>query len=152
LKVLDIGCGLGFLSCVTAKYYPNATITGFDTFGHPSLKGSSLAKAKKNAGILGLSGRITFEKGDTLMSDYRGGKFDLFVSNLVYHNLGKKRYEAYGRLARWATQNSYAVIGDIFFDYKEDSKWLRDIFENVEAMPRAKGDGEYRILVISRPK
>ena len=46
LKILDVGCGLGFLSCVCAEYYPNARITGFDTFKHASLKESSLAKTK----------------------------------------------------------------------------------------------------------
>jgi SAM-dependent methyltransferase len=152
LRILDIGCGLGFLSCVSAEYYPKASVTGFDTFEHPSLKGSSLAKAKENAKILGLSARVKFEKGDILASDYGGGTFDIFVSNLVYHNLGKKRQEAYGKLAGWATPASYALIGDIFFDYREDSKWLRGMFESVEARPRAKGDGEYRILVLSRPR
>jgi len=152
LKILDIGCGLGFLSCVSAGYYPNATVTGFDTFEHPSLIDSSLAKARNNSRILGLSRRIRFEKGDVLSSDYRGGRFDLFVSNLVYHNLGKKRNDAYRRLAAWMNPNSYAVIGDIFFDFKADSKQLSGLFEIVEEKPRSKGDGEYRILVLSRPK
>jgi cyclopropane fatty-acyl-phospholipid synthase-like methyltransferase len=152
LKILDIGCGLGFLSCVSAEYYPNALVTGFDRFEHPSLKGSSLARAKENAGILGLSAKVKFEKGEVLASNYGGRRFALFVSNLVYHNLGRKRHEAYGRLARWASPGSYALIGDIFFNYKEDSKRLRGLFESVEARPRAKGDGEYRILILSRPR
>jgi 2-polyprenyl-3-methyl-5-hydroxy-6-metoxy-1,4-benzoquinol methylase len=42
LKILDVGCGLGFLSCVTAKFYRKARVTGIDTFEHSSLKGSSL--------------------------------------------------------------------------------------------------------------
>jgi len=152
LKVLDIGCGLGFLSCVAAENYSKSTVTGFDTFEHPSLRGSSMARAKKNAEIMGLSRRVRFEIGDVLESDYRGGRFDLFVSNLVYHNLGKKRFQAYGKLARWATPSSYAVVGDIFFDYQADSKCLGELFGSVETRPRAKRDGEYRILVLSNPK
>lgn len=35
LKILDIACELGFLSWVFAECYPNANITGFDTFEHP---------------------------------------------------------------------------------------------------------------------
>ena len=62
--ILDVGCGLGFLSCVIAEFYKNARITGIDTFKHSSLKGSSLEKAKENARILGFSDRIDFKKSD----------------------------------------------------------------------------------------
>ena len=95
LKILDVGCGLGFLSCVCAEYYLKAKITGIDTFEHASLKGSSLTKAKNNAKILEFSERIRFQKGDVFSSDYSKGKFNLFVSNLVFHNFGRKRFDAY---------------------------------------------------------
>ena len=97
LKILDIGCGLGFLSWICAKYYPNGMIRGIDTFQHTSLKNSSLAKAKNNMKILGFIDRIRFQKGDTFRSDYNKRKFDLFVSNLVFHNFGRKRFNAYER-------------------------------------------------------
>ena len=107
LKILDIGCGLGFLSCVCAEYYPKAKVTGIDTFEHASLKGSSLTKAKNNAKILEFSERIRFQKGDVFYSDYSKGKFSLFVSNLVFHNFGRKRFVAYQRLAQWMMPKSY---------------------------------------------
>jgi methylase of polypeptide subunit release factors len=100
LRVLDMGCGLGFLSCVCAEHYPNARVIGFDTFEHASLKGSSLEKAKANARILRLSDRIRFQKGDFFSSDYRGKKYDLFVSNLVFENFGRRRFDAYESLAK----------------------------------------------------
>jgi len=28
LQILDVGCGLGFLSCTSAEFYKNANITG----------------------------------------------------------------------------------------------------------------------------
>jgi 2-polyprenyl-3-methyl-5-hydroxy-6-metoxy-1,4-benzoquinol methylase len=28
LKILDVGCGLGFLSCVSAEFYANARVYG----------------------------------------------------------------------------------------------------------------------------
>src|SRR5215831_11731880 len=49
LKILDVGCGLGFLSCVSAEFYQTAWITGIDTFEHASFKRSSLGKAKENS-------------------------------------------------------------------------------------------------------
>jgi 2-polyprenyl-3-methyl-5-hydroxy-6-metoxy-1,4-benzoquinol methylase len=64
LKILDVGCGLGFLSCVSAEFYKNARITGIDTFKHANLKRSSLGRANENVRILGFSDRINFKKGD----------------------------------------------------------------------------------------
>src|SRR5215467_10581033 len=61
LRILDVGYGLGFLSCVSAKFYKNALITGVDTFEHASLKRSSVEEAKENVRILGFSDRIDFK-------------------------------------------------------------------------------------------
>ena len=152
LKILDVGCGLGFLSCLCAEYYPKAKITGIDTFEHASLKGSSLTKAKNNAKILEFSERIRFQKGDVFSSDYGKGKFNLFVSNLVFHNFGRKRFDAYQRLVQWMTPKSYIVLGDAFFDYKTDSRRLASHFSNVEERPGSTIGGTYRVLVMSEPK
>jgi cyclopropane fatty-acyl-phospholipid synthase-like methyltransferase len=151
-KILDIGCGLGFLSWICAKYYPNGMIRGIDTFQHTSLKNSSLAKAKNNMKILGFSKRIRFQKGDIFRSDYSKRKFDLFVSNLVFHNFGRKRFNAYERLAQWATPKSYIALGDLFFDYKKDSKLLTSLFGSVQVRPGSIIDSAYKILVLSEPK
>jgi ribosomal protein L11 methylase PrmA len=154
LKILDMGCGLGFLSCVCAEHYPNARITAFDTFEHASLKDSSLVKAKNNARILGFSERISFQKRDFFRSDYSKGKFDLFVSNLVFENFGKKRLDAYERLAKWATPKSYAVLSEIFFDYEADFKQLTNLFGNIQVRPDSTIRGRtwtYKMLVLSEP-
>jgi 16S rRNA G1207 methylase RsmC len=152
LKILDVGCGLGFLSCVCAEYYPKARITGFDTFKHTSLKESSLAKTNNNAKILGFSGRIRFQKGDVFSSGYSKEKYDLFVSNLVFHNLGRRRIKAYERLAHWMTPKSYLILGDLFFEYKTDFRRLTSHFGNVEKVNRFNIGGQYKILVLSDPK
>lgn len=152
LNILDIGCGLGFLSSVCGDYYPNAMITGIDTFEHTSLKNSSLTKAKNNAKILGFSDRIEFQKKNIFRSDYRRSNLDLFVSNLVFHNFGRKRFDIYERLAQWTTPKSYIVLGDLFFDYKKDSKRLTSLFSSVQEKPGSMIDMAYKILVLSEPK
>ena len=152
IAILDIGCGLGFLSFVCAEYYPHSMITGFDTFEHPSLKSSSLTRAKNNAKVMGLSKRIRFQKGDIFRADYKKVRFNLFVSNLVFHNLDEKRLEAYERLARWATPESYIVLGDLFFDYGADIKKLRSLFGRVQKRPGSMLDRKYMMLVLSEPK
>jgi cyclopropane fatty-acyl-phospholipid synthase-like methyltransferase len=152
LKILDVGCGLGFLSCVCAEYYPKARIIGFDTFKHASLKESSLTKTNNNAKILGFSERIKFQKGDVFSSDYSKGNFDLFVSNLVFHNLGRKRINAYERLADWMTPKSYLVLGELFFDYKTDFRRLTSLFGNVQKIHCLNIGRQYKMLVLSDPK
>jgi SAM-dependent methyltransferase len=149
LRVLDVGCGLGFLSCVSAEFYTNARITGIDTFKHASLKGSSLKKAKENAEILGFSDRIDFKMGD-VFTFTPAGNFDLIVSNLVFHNFGKRRFDAYERLARWATQKSYVILGDLFFDYESDLRSLSRVFANINERPSSTMGRQYRILVMSK--
>ena len=94
LKILDVGCGLGFLSCVSAEFYKNARITGIDTFEHASLKRSSLEGVKENTRILGFLDRIDFKKVDVFRFT-PAEKFDIIISNLVFHNFGKMRFKAY---------------------------------------------------------
>lgn len=151
LKIVDIGCGLGFLCCLCAEYYPNSIVTGFDTFEDASLKNSSLNKAKTNARILGLSERIRFHKKDFFRSNFSRSKVDLFVSNLVFHNFGKSRLDAYGRLARWSAPKSRIVLGDLFFDYKTDLAWLRKFFGGIEERPGFEVDSVYKLLILSNP-
>jgi ribosomal protein L11 methylase PrmA len=152
LKILDVGCGLGFLSCVCAEYYPKARIIGFDTFKHASIKESSLSKTNNNAKILGFSERIKFQRGDVFSSDYSKGNFDLFVSNLVFHNLGRQRINAYERLAHWMTSKSYLVLGELFFDYKTDFKQFTSLFGNVQKIHCFNIGRQYKMLVLSEPK
>jgi len=153
LKILDIGCGIGFLSCLCAESYPKSLITAFDNFEDASLKKSSLSKAKLNAKILGFSERMKFQKKDFFEANYRRGKYDLFVSNLVFHNFGRKRLKAYERLAKWVTPKSCVLLGDLFRDYKTDLKQLSSLFGIVQEKPNdSVADGVFKILFLSEPK
>ena len=53
LKILDAGCGLGFLTYVAAKCFPKATITGIDLFRRGSMSELSMDKAANNMKSLG---------------------------------------------------------------------------------------------------
>jgi 16S rRNA G1207 methylase RsmC len=149
LRILDVGSGLGFLSCVSAEFYKNATITGIDTFKHASLKRSSLERAKENARILGFSDRMDFKKGDVFRFT-PAEKFDIIVSNLVFHNFGKMRFKAYSRLSSWAQAGSFVIIGDLFFSPKTDIAKLAKAFRIVREV-KSKSDGfeQYSLLVMS---
>ena len=149
IDIMDLGCGLGFLSCVCAEFYRRARVTGIDTFEHASLKGSSLEKANENARILGLSDRVHFERGDILASDYGDRGFDLFVSNLVFHNLGRRRFQAYNRLLSWMAPNSHALLGDAFHEGKGDVERLSKIFRIEKEIDPKMSWAPYKILVLS---
>lgn len=148
LRILDVGCGLGFLSCVSAEFYNNAKITGIDTFEHASLKKSSLQKSKENARILGFSDRIDFKDGDVFRFTPTE-KFDIIVSNLVFHNFGRMRLKAYSRLSSWTQIGSFIVTGDLFFSPKIDMALQAKEF-NILRQIKPKNDGfeQYALLVM----
>lgn len=148
LKILDVGCGLGFLGCVSAEFYKNAEITGIDTFKHPSLKGSSLEMAKENAKILGLSDRIVF-KNDNVFSFTPAERFDIITSNLVFHNFGRKRFSAYSRLSSWTQPGAYVVMGELFL-VEPDLDRLSKMFRVVRKIKPEKGFGQYTLLVMTK--
>jgi cyclopropane fatty-acyl-phospholipid synthase-like methyltransferase len=149
LRILDVGCGLGFLSCVSAEFYTNVRITGIDTFEHASLKGSNLKRAKENTRILGFSDRIDFKKGDVFRFTPTE-KFDIIVSNLVFHNFEKMRFEAYSRLSSWAEVGSVVVMGDLFFSPKTDIAELTKAFRILREIKPKSGLEQYALLVMSK--
>lgn len=114
IRVLDVGCGLGFLSYVVAEYFPRARVLGIDTFEDSSLQGSSLEKAKENMRKLGIDDRVTFKSLSIFDITPDLGRFDLVVSNLVFHNLGERRFEAYEKISTVMDNNSFFINGDLF--------------------------------------
>jgi len=149
LKILDVGCGLGFLSCVSAEFYKNARITGIDTFEDDSIKDSSIKKAKENTKILGFSGRIDFKSADLLKFN-PVKRFDIIISNLVFHNLGKMRFKAYSRLLPWMKDDSYIVVGDIFFTPKKDLDKLQKMFKILSKSKPEIVTNQYTVIVMSK--
>jgi cyclopropane fatty-acyl-phospholipid synthase-like methyltransferase len=149
LTILDVGCGLGFLGCVSAEFYKNARITGIDTFKHTSLKRSSLERAKENARILGFQDRIDFKKGD-VFGFTPAEKFDIIISNLVFHNLGKKRFKAYSHFSSWIKASSFFVMGDLLFSSKTDIAQLTKSFKMLRQSKPKGGFGQYALLVMSK--
>ena len=146
LRILDVGCGLGFLSCVSAEFYKHARITGIDTFKHASLKRSNLEKAKENSEILGFSDRIDFKKADVFRFT-SAEKFDVIISNLVFHNFGKMRFKTYSLLSSWTQAGSFVVMGDLFFSPKTDIAHLEKAFRILTQIKPKNGFRDYTLFV-----
>jgi SAM-dependent methyltransferase len=126
LRILDAGCGLGFLTYVTAKCFPKARLTGVDLFSDGSISGISIEKAEKNMKSLGIGSRTSFLKHDLTKPLGLDAQYDLAVSNLVFHNLGKKRLKAYGTVFDALKPEGFFVIGDLFPRGKTDVDYLHE--------------------------
>jgi hypothetical protein len=114
LRLQDAGWRLGFLTYVAAECFPNASITGVDLFRHSSVSELSIGKAVKNMKSLGIDSRTSFLKHDLTKPSKSYVHYDLSLSNLVFHNWGKKRFKAYGTVFDALKTEGYFVIGDLF--------------------------------------
>lgn len=126
LRILDAGCGLGFLVYVAAQCFPKAQVTGVDLFKHNSLAKMSVKKAEENMKSLGMDSITSFLKHDLTKPLKSEAQYDLVVSNLVFHNLGKKRFQAYGFVFDALKPGGYFVIGDVSRDDTADLKYFQE--------------------------
>jgi cyclopropane fatty-acyl-phospholipid synthase-like methyltransferase len=125
LEILDAGCGLGFLTAVAAQCFPKAKVTGVDLFAHESMSEFSIAKAKQNMKALALVARTSFVKQDLTKAWNLAAQFDVVISNLVFHNIGKKRVHAYGRVFDGLKTGGHFVLGDLFPNEAADTAYLQ---------------------------
>ncbi len=151
LKILDAGCGLGFLTYVAAKCFPNASITGVDLFRRGSMSELSIDKAEKNMKSLGIESRTSFLKHDLTKPSKSGVQYDLAVSNLVFHNLGKKRFKAYKTVFDSLKPGGYFVIGDLFPHGKGDMDYFRERSTLIDELHEGShGRWDYKIKVLRK--
>jgi predicted methyltransferase len=76
---------------------------------------------------LGIDSRTSLVKHDLTTPIKSDVEYDLAVSNLVFHNMGKKRFEAYGTVFDALKPGGYFVIGDLFPHHgKADMDYFRD--------------------------
>jgi len=125
LQILDAGCGLGFITWVAAKCFPKAHVTGIDLFQHNSISGISMEKTAANMRILGIGSRTSFLKHDLSRPLKSPDQYDLAVSNLVFHNIGKRRFKAYSTVFNALKPGGFFLIGDLFPHDKADMAYFR---------------------------
>jgi hypothetical protein len=78
-------------------------------------------------------------------------KFDIIVSNLVFHNFRKMRFKAYSRLSMWVQAYFFIVIGDLFFSPKSDIDQLMKAFRILREIKSSKsGFEQYVLLLMSK--
>jgi len=150
LRILDAGCGLGFLTYVAAECFPKAHITGIDVFRHGSISGISIDKAANNMRSLGIGSRTSFLKRDLTKPIESDARYELAVSNLVFHNMGKKRFKAYGTVFDTLKPGGFFVIGDLF-PHKADMDYFRQGSTLINELDESgSGPWAYKIRVLGK--
>jgi SAM-dependent methyltransferase len=151
LWILDAGCGLGFLTYVAAKCFPNARITGVDLFRHGSISEISIDKAANNMRSLGIDSRTSFLKHDLTRPMESDAQYDLAISNLVFHNMGKKRFKAYETVFDALKSRGFFVIGDLFPHGKADMDYFRQRCTLINELDESgSGPSAYKMKVLRK--
>lgn len=131
--IADIGCGLGFLEAVAADYFRNSQIIAIDKFSDGSLKQNSKASLENNLKLLGLMERVAVVEQDISQEILLNQKVDLAISNLVMHNLGKKRFNAYENIHKILKPGSYFLNADGFIARKP---WVNPVDSDVSKIKK----------------
>jgi SAM-dependent methyltransferase len=153
LRILDAGCGLGFLMSVAAKCFPKAHVTGVDLFSHGSISGMSMDKAAKNMRSLGIGSRTSLLRHDLTKPMESEAPYDLVLSNLVFHNMGKKRLNGYATVFDALKPGAFFVIGDLFPDDKADLDYFREHSVMInDSDESGSGPWKYKIRVLQNPE
>lgn len=153
LRVLDAGCGLGFLMFVVAKCFPKARITGVDVFRRGSMFEISMHRAEANMKSLGIDSRTSFLKHDLTTPMESDARYDLVVSNLVFHNMRKKRFKAYAAVFDALKPGGFFVIGDLFPHDKADIDYFRKLSTLINELDESgSGPWAYKIKVLRKAK
>ena len=151
LGILDAGCGLGFLTYVAAKRFPKSSVTGVDLFSHGSMSEMSMDQAMENMKSLGIESRTAFLKHDLTKPIKSDVQFDLSVSNLVFHNMGKKRFKAYETVFDALKPKGFFVIGDLFPHGKADMDYFRERSTLIDELNEGSyGRWDYKIKVLRK--
>ena len=151
LRILDAGCGLGFLTYVAAKCFPKARITGVDLFRRGSMSEISMDKATNNMRSLGIDSRTSFLKHDLTRPMESNAQYDLAVSNLVFHNMGKKRFKAYETVFDALKSRGFFVIGDLFLHRTSDMDYFRQRSTVIDELDgTSSGPSVYKIEVLRK--
>jgi len=151
INVLDAGCGLGFLTAIAARCFPQSKITCVDIFDDESLSGNSIERTIANMRILGIDSRVEIIKHDLTKPLERGNQYDVVMSNLVFHNLGDKRFSAYETIFKVIKEKGTFILADLFPNYMDDIKYFNErynIINNQTIFGSSKW--AYRLLVMNK--
>lgn len=112
---LDLGCGRGMVSIMTALRFPTAMVVGIDLWRSVDQSGNSPDAAETNARLNEVDDRVRFDTGDMSHLPYPAGSFDLVTASLAIHNIPSRtgRRSAITEAVRVLAPGGRILIADI---------------------------------------
>jgi SAM-dependent methyltransferase len=131
-RVADIGCGFGWSSIGIAQGYPKVQVDGFD------LDEPSIQRARQNARINGVAGRVLFQvrdAGDPTLA----GQYDLVTAFECVHDMSDP-VKVLGMMRALAGPHGSVLIvdervGEHFTARGNDVEWLMYGFSVLHCLP-----------------
>ena len=87
--VLDMGCGRGAVLTAVARRLTTGRVTGVDIWSTTDQSGNARDVTLRNASLEGVGDRVQIDTGDMRTLPYPDATFDLVVSSLAIHNIGR---------------------------------------------------------------
>ncbi len=123
VRVLDCGCGLGFLSSLLMPSLPEgSTYHGIDLSGNLIAQGQKLSE-RADWGVF--PGRITLEQGDFLESDIRD-VYDLVICQAVLRHIGRPM-EFLGKMYQACRLGGLVVCIDVNRELESDGLYIQGL-------------------------
>lgn len=86
-QVLDVGTGGGLLAIGAALRAPQGRAVGIDLWDPPDASDNTAERARANAALEGVAGRVEFREGDLRKLSEPDASFDVVLSMLRLHDL-----------------------------------------------------------------
>lgn len=131
-RALDIGCGNGSVTIMTAKKFPTAQVTGIDYWG--GVWEYSKGVSERNADIEGVAGRVTFQRASASALPFEDDFFDAVTSNDVFHMVSdvKDKRELIKEALRVVKKGGKFAFQDLFL-WKSVYGELDDLLETIRS-------------------
>lgn len=115
-QVLDVGCGNGLLLIGAAQQLTTGTAVGVDSWRGDLLSNNEAAKVRHNAALAGVADRVQVQSADARDLPFEDGRFDIILTSLMLHHLGKTgRETAVREMLRTLKPGGQLIIADIAF-------------------------------------
>ncbi|MDD1775969.1 MAG: class I SAM-dependent methyltransferase, partial [Candidatus Methanomethylicus sp.] len=134
-KIVDVGCGPGYLLRVIAQKVPDADLVGVD------ISDEMLATASQNISAWGFGSRAEFHRGEAQKIPFSEGSIDNIISTLSLHHWSSPR-DAFIEFYRVLKPGGQFLLMDMRRDPRRIFYWL--VFFATKVAPTFLGTGALR--------